>query len=174
MTGPGGGQAGVDGHPPGVRGEVGPLGSAGGPADGAAAEHVEDDVAAELAFPGRVLGHIGDPEPVRPVCVEFALYQVGDRFLGRHPLGAAAQRQPGDPGAPHQQRYRRGHAEGAAGLADADPVTVEPGHEAVPLFRGHHLPWRGGCLAEDLVLLLQRIFRRASVSSADSALPVAG
>ena len=73
--------------------------------------------------------------------------------------------QVGQPGVPDRPRRRgpglpvvvagRGHAERVAGLADADPVIVELGHEAVPLFWGHHLLDRGGCLAEDLVLLLQ-------------------
>jgi hypothetical protein len=53
-----------------------------------------------------VLGDVGDPEPVRAVCGELALDQVGDSFLGRHAFRPAAQRQPGKPGALHEQCHR--------------------------------------------------------------------
>jgi hypothetical protein len=61
-----------------------------------------------------VLGDVGDPRPVRPVRTELALDQVGDCFLGRHAVGPAAQREPGQPGPLHEQRHRV--------VADQQPV----------------------------------------------------
>jgi hypothetical protein len=57
---------------------------------------------------------VGDPRPVRPVRTELALDQVGDCFPGRHALGPAAQREPGQPGPLHEQRHRV--------VADQQPV----------------------------------------------------
>src|ERR1700722_2847123 len=69
--------------------------------------------------------------------------------------------QPGVPDRPGRRRpgfpvvvARGGHAERVAGLADADSVSLELGHEVVPVFWGHHLLDRCSRLAEDLVLLL--------------------
>ena len=47
-----------------------------GPADDPAAEGVEDHTAVDLAFPGRVLGDVGEPKHIGPVDGEISLDQV--------------------------------------------------------------------------------------------------
>ena len=51
----------ADGHVQGAGDQRGGLGGIDGPAHDPAGEGVEDDGAADLAFAGGVLGHVGDP-----------------------------------------------------------------------------------------------------------------
>ena len=138
--GPRRGPAGAGGHPQGVRGQVSPLGGAGGPADDAAAEHAGHDAAVDLALAGGVLGDVGDPQPVRAVRGELAPDQVGDRFLRRHAFRPAAQRQPGKTGPPHQQHHRVVADHQAVGALQLQPV---PG-DGRRCRRRHRGPARSG------------------------------
>jgi hypothetical protein len=71
----------VDGHAEGVGDQRGGLVAVDGPADHPTGEHIQDHTAVHLAFPGGVLGDVGDPQLVGGRPVEAALDQVGG---GRH------------------------------------------------------------------------------------------
>jgi hypothetical protein len=83
---------------------------------------------------------VAGAQPERSVSVD----QVGNRLLGRHPLGPAAQRQPGDPGPPHQQHHRvvpYYQALGAAQLGNDPGLAVGR--------RRRRGPGGSGCRARD-------------------------
>ena len=66
----------ADGHVQGTGDQCCGLGVVDGPADHTAGVGVEDDSAVELAFPGGVLGDVGDPELIALRAVELAVDQV--------------------------------------------------------------------------------------------------
>ena len=66
-----------------------------GPADDAAAEHVEHDCAVDLAFSGWMLGHVGHPQLVRLMADEVPLDQIrwGIHRADSPPFGSSASAQ---------------------------------------------------------------------------------
>jgi hypothetical protein len=67
----------VDGHAEGVGDQRGGLVAVDRPAHHPTREHIQDDAAVHLAFPGGMLGDIGHPQLVRCRPVEAALNQIG-------------------------------------------------------------------------------------------------
>jgi hypothetical protein len=73
----------VDGHAEGVGDQWGGLVAVDRPAHYSAGEHIQHHTAIQLAFPGGVLGDVGDPQLVGCWPVEAALDQVsGGRRIG--------------------------------------------------------------------------------------------
>jgi hypothetical protein len=77
------------------------------PADAAATERIDDDSQVELALPGRDLGQIGYPEPIRRLRREVAAHEIrrrGDARDADRGLAVAAADQARQAALAHQPR----------------------------------------------------------------------
>ena len=99
------GPAPADGHAQCPGDDLGLEAGRHGPADNAPAEDVQNDRQEDEALPGRDVGDVGHPSPVRPRGGEVPVDEVGDRLIALVPAGRAAEPAPGDaldPGLAHQ------------------------------------------------------------------------
>src|SRR5918994_4222211 len=95
----------ADGHAERVGDQRRVLGRVDRPADHSPGEQVEHDGAVHLAFPGGVLGDVGDPEPVWVVASEVPVDEVaGGGLVGDAPV-LRATRQALQAGLAHQQPH---------------------------------------------------------------------
>lgn len=121
----------VDGHVESLKDELRPQVSLHGPADHAPAARIEHDCEEEEARPGRDLGDVRHPEPVRTLDDETALNEVG-----RHRCTLAADGGGDEAATAHSTQARRTH-EASDALAPqprplVDELGVNPGHAVGP------------------------------------------
>jgi len=107
----------LDGHGQRVGGQRRLGARVDGPADNAAAEHVEHDCAVDLSLSGWVLGYVGDPQLVGAVAAEPAIDEVTGGGQVRDLVVPGPARQTGKAVSAHDQ------LNGAASHHQAAPVN---------------------------------------------------
>ena len=119
----------LDRHSQGIDDQVGGLGRVDRPADHPPGGRIEHDGAVDLAFPGRVLGDVGQPQPVRLGPGEVPVDEILGGWCVRDLAVLGPARQACQSEAPHHQLHRAaGHDRLAAqhqlGVNPAGPVGL--------------------------------------------------